>query len=567
MVDVSNKQKSAVVTVTSSNGNTIVTANADSAQYWSKQAQAFANQSDESSKEAKLWANKLGDTVDGIEYSAKHYAELANSYVEGFEEVVTDKTNNIIATGNETLTEIEASRVDAVDSINTVKNESIATVENKANEANELVNAGIANINTTKNDSLQEIETKADDVIADIEENGKSLPMFTPLWTDHIYNDASYLRADTFSWQNADIYVTGYEIIEREYNNENCVTKTENGVTYKLSPNGFKIADASQNDTIANLYESGKSWFYIIDTENRKFKLPREKSNEHKYLYFYVGNYSRPDSEINLGIRAELANSQDLEGVLASINEVKDNGIAELEATTASGVASVTATTNAGTKNVTDATASGLSSLESKISTGTQSIEGLTTTGTQSVNNATATGLSSIQSLIDSGVSSITNTTNTGVETVNTTATDAKNAIQAIVDAGIPVATLQTAGIVRPDGETITILNGIISAAGGGGGGWEFAKGTNSGYLKYTDSGIMIQWGKSSVTTSYGYGEATCTFAQAFTTIPTVTFSVSINNTSSTNIAAPNTTITKTNFVCKIGAGNGVQVHWIAVGY
>ena len=108
---------------------------------------------------------------------------------------------------------------------------------------------------------------------------GSSLPMFTPIWSDHLYNDASYLRADTFSWHNGDIYVTGYNTLLKEYNNENCVVETENGVTYKRSPNGFKIASADQHDNIRYVFEqTGSAWFYLLDTENKRFKLPREKA-------------------------------------------------------------------------------------------------------------------------------------------------------------------------------------------------------------------------------------------------------------------------------------------------
>lgn len=108
---------------------------------------------------------------------------------------------------------------------------------------------------------------------------GSSLPMFAHIWSDVLYNDASYLRADTFSWHNADIYVTAYEHLLKEYNNENCVEKTEQGVTYKLSPNGFKIANADQHDNVRLAYEDGGSaWFYLLDTENERFKLPRENA-------------------------------------------------------------------------------------------------------------------------------------------------------------------------------------------------------------------------------------------------------------------------------------------------
>lgn len=161
---------------------------------------------------------------------------------------------------------------------------------------------------------------------------GSSLPMFAPIWSDHLYNDASYLRADTFSWHNADIYVTGYDTLLKEYNDENCVEEIENGVTYKHSPNGFKIANADQHDNVRLAYEdNGKSWFYLLDVENERFKLPREKKTDGKYLYFYLGYYERPETEVNIGILTELANGTDLSEILGEVEIAKNQAIAEIQ--------------------------------------------------------------------------------------------------------------------------------------------------------------------------------------------------------------------------------------------
>ena len=162
---------------------------------------------------------------------------------------------------------------------------------------------------------------------------GSSLPMFAPVWSDHLYNDASYLRADNFSWHNSSIYVTGYEKLLKEYNNENSVEETdEKGITYKISPNGFKIADVSQEETILNLYLSDeKAWYYILDTENARFKLPREKKSDGKYLYFFIGSYEREEGEINIGVLTEIANGQSLEEIIQDVDTAKNNAIAEID--------------------------------------------------------------------------------------------------------------------------------------------------------------------------------------------------------------------------------------------
>ena len=140
-----------------------------------------------------------------------------------------------------------------------------------------------------------------------------SLPMFTHFWSDHIYNDVSYLRADTFSWHYYNIYKTGYEILEEQYNNENSILETKNGITFKCTPDGFRIADISQQDTIRLLYENtGIAWYYIIDTENKRFKLPRtaQPLATQMYLYFYIGNYKRPETTVDLGEVTETLNNK-----------------------------------------------------------------------------------------------------------------------------------------------------------------------------------------------------------------------------------------------------------------
>lgn len=452
------------------------------------------------------------DIVQGNDRSSKYYAkESANSAynAKNYADASQETYQNVQQIANTALTDIEDARVNAVDNITTVKSESITDINN-------TVNDGVDNISTLKNDSLQEIETKADDIIADIQENGRALPMFTPTWSDHILNDASYLRADTFSWQNADIYITGYEILENEYYNENCVTEIDNGIEYRLSPNGFKIADASQNEAILDLYESGnEAWFYIIDTENRKFKLPREKSNEHKYLYFYVGNYSRPDAEINLGILAELANSQDLESVLASINEVKDTGIAELEATTASGVASITNKTNTGLNEINAISNTSKQDIETLANNGVNSVNSATTAGVKTINDTISAGKAEIQGVVATGIPTATLETSGIVKPDGETITITEDGvISSIGIKELPVASADVLGCVKVDGETITIANGVISAAGGGGdySVVEVYGNSASGYRLWSD-GYCEQWGNISVSKA---GLSTVTFLKPY---------------------------------------------------
>lgn len=178
---------------------------------------------------------------------------------------------------------------------------------------------------------------------------GASLPILTRMWSDHVINDMSWLRADTFSWQSGDVYKAAYEHLASEltevqtmYGWENekstvvytysatpkagdpvvdangtqkdtVVSSTESvltttgsysgtsqwdryssydkqldlaktdtigdiTITYYLAQDGHKICLPDQESNLIALYEAtGVAWYYILDTENKQFKLPRTK--------------------------------------------------------------------------------------------------------------------------------------------------------------------------------------------------------------------------------------------------------------------------------------------------
>lgn len=110
---------------------------------------------------------------------------------------------------------------------------------------------------------------------------GASLPVLTPMWFDHIANDMSWLRADTFSWQSGDVYTAAYQhLVDDITGNKTAQTDTigDITITYFLSEDGHKICLPYRESDLVALYEqTGVAWYYILDTTNKRFKLPRTK--------------------------------------------------------------------------------------------------------------------------------------------------------------------------------------------------------------------------------------------------------------------------------------------------
>lgn len=107
-----------------------------------------------------------------------------------------------------------------------------------------------------------------------------SLPLFTTIWADHILNNASYLRADTFSWQSGSVYTSAYAHLVADIDDIASETETIAGttITFYRAADGHKIVEADQESNVEAIYTAtGIAWYYILDTDNTRFKLPRTK--------------------------------------------------------------------------------------------------------------------------------------------------------------------------------------------------------------------------------------------------------------------------------------------------
>lgn len=126
---------------------------------------------------------------------------------------------------------------------------------------------------------ILKIDDSGNVIVAD-ESGGASLPILANIWSDHIVNDVSWLRADTFSWQSGDVYVAAYNHLADDINGKTLQSETigDTTIQFYLADDGHKICPASEESNVSTIYNStGVAWYYILDIINRQFKLPRTK--------------------------------------------------------------------------------------------------------------------------------------------------------------------------------------------------------------------------------------------------------------------------------------------------
>lgn len=106
--------------------------------------------------------------------------------------------------------------------------------------------------------------------------SGFTPPLFTPFWFGHKPNDASFVQAN-YSWLNSG-YESAYNLLVEQYNDGTAATETIGTVTvsFKRGTNGMKIVTPDEVENIDAVYlATGIAWYYVLDTENEQFKLPR----------------------------------------------------------------------------------------------------------------------------------------------------------------------------------------------------------------------------------------------------------------------------------------------------
>lgn len=121
----------------------------------------------------------------------------------------------------------------------------------------------------------------------------QALPLLTFMWADHILDDISWLRADTFSWQSGSVYQAVYQHLANDIDGKSLQSETVDGTTiqFYLADDGHKICPASEESNVVAIYNAtGVAWYYVIDIVNERFKLPRSKHNRYATTLGVVGN-------------------------------------------------------------------------------------------------------------------------------------------------------------------------------------------------------------------------------------------------------------------------------------
>jgi hypothetical protein len=124
----------------------------------------------------------------------------------------------------------------------------------------------------------------------------QATPLLSFVWADHILDDISWLSADTFSWQSGSVYQAVYQHLANDIDGKSLQSETVSGTTiqFYLADDGHKICPESEMSNVAAIYAAtGVAWYYIIDTANERFKLPRTKFG-FTGLRDNVGKYVEP---------------------------------------------------------------------------------------------------------------------------------------------------------------------------------------------------------------------------------------------------------------------------------
>ena len=313
-------QEASESAVTATSKASIATTKAQEASTSATNAQNSATSAQTSSNLSQNWAIKTDGPVSGNEYSAKYWAEQASAgqlqadwnqtdttqkdYIKNKPTKLSQFTNDTnfvnttqLATKQDKLTTtqlnavnsgITSDKVSAYDGYQTqINNRQLTsnlsqTIDNSTTKypSNKAVKAAIDAKDSLPSQSGQSGKFLTTDGTTASWGDSYHPDLLSFQWSDHLLNNVSWLRADTFSWQDGTVYASVYQHLTNDITGISPTTETigSNTITVYTATDGHKIVLADQAQTVQDIYnETGISWYFILDTTNQRFKLPRTK--------------------------------------------------------------------------------------------------------------------------------------------------------------------------------------------------------------------------------------------------------------------------------------------------
>lgn len=119
---------------------------------------------------------------------------------------------------------------------------------------------------------------------AEVQSHQKTFDILDFKWSDYELNDQNWLNADTFSWQSGTVYSEAYNHLVADLVDSTASIETVGSysITVYTATDGHKIVLDDMESTVANIFNDyGVAWYYIVDTTNTRFKLPRSTYNKY----------------------------------------------------------------------------------------------------------------------------------------------------------------------------------------------------------------------------------------------------------------------------------------------